>query len=92
MSGRTVHHITFTITWTRMDRYFPTKPYYKNSGTNTMQKLDEKSKELMLQHQIDNICELLKATYHYTIVLDSYGRESKRLTFTYDPKESDAVD
>ena len=57
-----------------------------------MKGLDEKSKELMLQHQIDNICELLKATYHYTIVLDSYGRESKRLTFTYDPKESDAVD
>ena len=50
---------------------------------NTMKELDENSRQLMLQQQIDNICKLLNATYHYTTVLDSYGRESKKLTFTY---------
>ena len=85
-------------TWHAQPEYYPAAAVESNGQIpcekTLIDKLNEEdaamtekdTKELELNVYINAICDILKATHHYTTVLDSYGKESKRLTFTYDPK------
>ena len=81
--------------WQNLPEYYPAAavesngqiPCEKTLIDKLREENDEQNREeIELEMHISAICDILKATHHYTTVLDSYGRESRRLTFTYDPK------
>jgi hypothetical protein len=55
-----------------------------------MKQLDKKTSKMMMEIQLNNICNILGGTWHRQSVLNSMGERTERIIITYPSPEEDS--
>jgi hypothetical protein len=55
-----------------------------------MKQLDKKTSKMMMEVQLNNICNILDGTWYRQSVLNSMGERTERIIITYPSPEEDS--